>query len=772
MPVPAKPPKSKTEPDGLWAIFSPWFHSPYVQFFLKCAKGAARGLLGLCKALPGFAKGTFWVFALVVFIGLLIAGLIEDTTYIEEISVPEALKENGYTPVITAYRLRDELDGFENEAWKTFSKVKKKAVVLLYESEKKLNSDRPEIVVPSSSPWEVDSIGPLPVMPPYESAYKLNSERPEIVVPSTGLSINAIIELIRSLIPPVVQRWLSNDIHRISGEVSEKNGQFRLHVRFDKRKIYNGKDGVNEENIDNLFVHAVPEILRATRPHLLMLAEEDSVNALDWANEIVPNERDIKVPDELFARAMREVIAAIGPHVRLLAEEDWEKALEKLDSIIARLPPGSNKNTVRLLILKGEVYRKKKQFRKSTESLKKAIGLAPGEPSPHVALGLTLDNQGEHDDAIASYDAAIRLASKDYAALSSRGNARVERKEYSSAITDYRDATRIDPKDSKAFYNLGLAYLYNDEKDRAIGSFDDAIRLDPTFALAYTSRGTAYLKKGDNDRAIADYTEAIRLDPKLVLAHNNRGIAFAQKREFDRAIDNFTAAIRLDYHYLFAFTNRGRAYFDKGEFQRAIRDQTEAIQLDSRFAQAYLKRGQAHYSNGDFDRAIDDLTEALRLDQSNSETYAFRGFASFALANYYIAESVLGRAHDLAPRNPYFTLWLYMARARVGNVDASTGLKASLDHLDQTAWPYPIVGLFVGKRTAEETLAAAESDDERCEAHFYIGQWRLLQGDRVAAIPSLRAAAQTCPKQFIESAGAEAELKRLADQEAVTSPPQ
>ena len=61
------------------------------------------------------------------------------------------------------------------------------------------------------------------------------------------------------------------------------------------------------------------------------------------------------------------------------------------------------------------------------------------------------------------------------------------------------------------------------------------------------------------------------------------------------------------------------------------------------------------------------------------------------------------------------------------------------------------------------TLAAAGGAGDRCDAQFFIGEWQLLQADRPAAIESLKAAADTCPKTFAEFRGAQAELKRLGE---------
>jgi rhomboid protease GluP len=58
-------------------------------------------------------------------------------------------------------------------------------------------------------------------------------------------------------------------------------------------------------------------------------------------------------------------------------------------------------------------------------------------------------------------------------------------------------------------------------------------------------------------------------------------------------------------------------------------------------------------------------------------------------------------------------------------------------------------------------MSAATKPNEVCDAQFYLGEWKLLHGDRTAAIAALRIAANTCPDAFYEYDGAVAELRRL-----------
>jgi hypothetical protein len=85
---------------------------------------------------------------------------------------------------------------------------------------------------------------------------------------------------------------------------------------------------------------------------------------------------------------------------------------------------------------------------------------------------------------------------------------------------------------------------------------------------------------------------------------------------------------------------------------------------------------------------------------------------------------------------------------------ASAGLKP-------VECPFPVIELFLDRRTSADMVAAAIKPTEQSEAQYYLGQWHLLRDDRAASIEALRKAVETCPKNFIEFAGAVAELKRL-----------
>ena len=279
---------------------------------------------------------------------------------------------------------------------------------------------------------------------------------------------------------------------------------------------------------------------------------------------------------------------------------------------------------------------------------------------------------------------------------------------------------------STVHYTRGFFHLRKRGYDRAIVGFTNAIRCQPNHMYAYANRAVAYQWTGEHGRAIGDFNRAIELNPRLPLVYYNRGISWRFLGEFDRAVADYTEAIALLARYASAYEERGLVYFCKHETDRSIADLTAAMKLDPSPSSRHFHRGVAHFGRGDFEAAIDDLRRSLDLEDR--------------------AEAML--LH-------------YLAQARIGRASTSD-LDANAGRLRSKKWPYPVIELCLGTRTPEAVLAAATTPERLGEAQFYVGQWYLARGKRTEAVAALNAAAELCPKYFMVSACAVAELKRLA----------
>jgi tetratricopeptide (TPR) repeat protein len=300
------------------------------------------------------------------------------------------------------------------------------------------------------------------------------------------------------------------------------------------------------------------------------------------------------------------------------------------------------------------------------------------------------------------------------------------------------------------------------DPDRALSDCNDAIRIDPTYAAAYVNRGNTYLNKADFEHAFGDFNEAIRIDPKNAWAYSARGNLYKNKGDLDHALADLNASIRLDPNYAMPWFFRGDLYKTRGDFDHALADLSESIRRDPNYALAYFARGSVHYIKGNNALALDDFSKSIKLDPDNAATYFNRGVAYFVVGGHTAdAAADFRKASELSPTDAYAALWLDLAGRRN---KVPSRLAETAKQLDMTAWPAPVVRQFLGELNSAQTVAAANDNDPKtkvgqtCEANFYSGEFALLKNNKPEALRLLRLAASDCPRGFLESTAAIAEL--------------
>ena len=381
-----------------------------------------------------------------------------------------------------------------------------------------------------------------------------------------------------------------------------------------------------------------------------------------------------------------------------------------------------------------------------------------------IARGRGHFRNGDYDLAVADGDEALRLDSRSATALGLRGLAYHHKGDQRRAVADLDAAIALNPKEPVFYMNRGVALASLGALDRAIADCDQAIRLDPKNPGPYVNRANFRKAQGDPVGAAADLAAAVELDPKFAAAYNQRGLLHFALDRFDLAIADFSKAIMLDPNLHEAFGNRAVARGAKRDYNGAIADFTEAIRLAPRDARAYGGRAIVYFYLGSLDRAIADESSRLTLEPRAVDSWLRRGIGYVLTGRHDKAVPDLKRALALAPTDPFVALWTEIAERRAGG---RGNLSQSMTKLDMARWPSPIVALFLGRITPAAVRAYTEHDDVatrrrwNCHAHFFTGEWALLQGAAEAAAGQLRLAKMECPPDQLESAYAQAELDAI-----------
>lgn len=144
----------------------------------------------------------------------------------------------------------------------------------------------------------------------------------------------------------------------------------------------------------------------------------------------------------------------------------------------------------------------------------------------------------------ADFEAHYNLASM----LQARGNA-------ADAIAEYQAALRIRPHDATANNALGAALIASGQLDRAMAYLQAAARTSPEYFDAHYNLGNALASAGDFPGAAAQFAAAVRIKPDDADAHANLGSALAELGRFAEAKTQFERALAINPAHALAQEN-------------------------------------------------------------------------------------------------------------------------------------------------------------------------------------------------------------------------
>jgi tetratricopeptide (TPR) repeat protein len=433
-----------------------------------------------------------WVALVLLICGLLVQDLMRDVVTIEPISVPKALSDNGYTPEVAGHRLRDALNSYAS--------------------------------LGRTGPFSDEANSFLNL----DLNIADRDELPDFVVPQIGLSLNAIVSSIRSVLH-------SRSGPSISGEILFRDkDKYALRIRVDNEEVYSS--GFDSDNPDQLMAEAAAAVMEKVKP---------SLNAI------------------------------------VLYGQNRDQSVLKADEIIASLK-ATDVNVQWAYVLKGNAWLDQGKFADAEQMYRKAISLNGNNPQPHIQLGLALQGQGNFDDAIKQFQRVLAIDPKSAEAYNDIGAAEARKAALTKAapykaIVAYRHAIEVDPSYALSYNNLGLVLYSQGDTPNAIAQYYKAIQANPKYLYAHWNLAYALQREAKFDDAVAHYRAAIDCtnNPRQrAILHTYIGDVLKQKAgaggNMDGAIAEYRQAIGIDQEYYWAHNNLGLILLDQGRIDDAI----------------------------------------------------------------------------------------------------------------------------------------------------------------------------------------------------------
>jgi tetratricopeptide (TPR) repeat protein len=145
----------------------------------------------------------------------------------------------------------------------------------------------------------------------------------------------------------------------------------------------------------------------------------------------------------------------------------------------------------------------------------------------HTNLGAELDDQGRSDEAMAEYQAALRINPKETMARNNLGMSLAQMGRMSEAMKDWEEVLRIDPDHAEAHNNLANALAQRGQMAEAFQHWEKSLRSKPDFAEAQFNFAVALALAGRFEEAAGHYEQVLRLHPDD--ADARRGLEIARR---------------------------------------------------------------------------------------------------------------------------------------------------------------------------------------------------------------------------------------------------
>ncbi len=164
--------------------------------------------------------------------------------------------------------------------------------------------------------------------------------------------------------------------------------------------------------------------------------------------------------------------------------------------------------------------------------------------------GLQFFNQGEYEQALTVFNAALELDDQQPALWANVGNAHSKLNQNEQAVEAYQKAIDLAPEDPTLYQNMGGLYASMGDTEKARELYQKAVSLsaygDPKdAAVNYYNMGVTFINSGKSEEAIEALTKALEADPAYAEAHYQLGISMLGTGQMEESAGHLKQYLEL-----------------------------------------------------------------------------------------------------------------------------------------------------------------------------------------------------------------------------------
>lgn len=209
-----------------------------------------------------------------------------------------------------------------------------------------------------------------------------------------------------------------------------------------------------------------------------------------------------------------------------------------------------------------------------------SISVRALEHLQHGLRGVQLGKQGKLDEALAEFEAAIRVRPDYWQGHINAAVVLIDQGKLDEAMARLRRVLELNPNRSHAHGSVGVVLARKGMLDEALAHFQKALELDPDYAEAHANLARLLRDKGQLEEATAHFYASMELKSDDPLSHVDLGSILVERKMLDEAVEQFQEAIQLDPQLTDAYLALAKALAAQGKFAAAVSQLEKAVAVD------------------------------------------------------------------------------------------------------------------------------------------------------------------------------------------------
>ncbi len=438
---------------------------------------------------------------------------------------------------------------------------------------------------------------------------------------------------------------MRNDAQGANAQLEEafkkdKNDRQALLLRARMRAQSRRPDGLKSA------IEDLKEVLKQepnSRPGLYFMAQANfSLGHMDQARTFAA-ELEKNYPDYLPAKLMQlQITLAGGDHKSAVS-----LGTDLLDRLDKTAPDRENSPQVlaeirqKAHLSRGTAQLQLKNTAAARQDFEWARQVAPNDPIVYNSLALLSLVENKPEDAISSFENALRVDATNFDALNGLINLHARNQEIDKAHARVDQALSAYPNVASLHYLKAQVYGYQRNIQSVEAELKRALELDPNYLVAYEALAALFINTKQEDRAIAEYQKIISLRPESAAPYTLIGMLEYQKQNYDAAVENYRKALERDPNAAIAANNLAYLYADgKGNLDEALRLAQGVVQRNPNVAGFLDTLGWVFYKKNLHAAAVEQFRKAVSINEAQARA---ANVAPSATYHYHLGLALKGK---------------------------------------------------------------------------------------------------------------------------------